>query len=55
MLDDIEEPVVMICRKDLDNFQGNSTRSTRWFNLDCEWLNEKFPTLEPEFYTKLFK
>ena len=47
-LDDIEEPVVTICRKCLDNFQGKYTRSTRWFNIDRDWLNETFSTLEME-------
>ena len=42
--------MVPICRKDFDNFQGQSTRSTRWFNIDCEWLKENVSTLEPEFY-----
>ena len=34
-LDDIKEAVFMICRKNLDNFQDQSTGSTDWFNLDC--------------------
>ena len=55
MLDDIEVPVVTIHRKDLDKFQGQSTRSTCWFNIDIEWLKEKISTLEPDLYTKLFK
>ena len=37
-LDDTKSPVVMICRKDLDNFNGNFTISTCWFNIDHEWL-----------------
>ena len=53
-MDDIKDPVVTIRRKDLDNFQGQSTRSTRWFNIDREWLKEKNSTLEPNFYIKLF-
>ena len=43
--------VIMIHQKDLDNkkgkdktkkynFQGQSTRSKRWFDLDHEWLEE---------------
>ena len=54
-LDDIEDPVVTIRREDLDNFQGQSTRSTRWFNFDNEWLKGNASTLELEFYTKLKK
>ena len=30
----MEEPVHKIRIKDLDNFKGNSTESTGWFNLD---------------------
>ena len=51
-MDDIEEPVVMIRQKDLDDnkgrentnnyqFPGQSARSKRWFDLDHEWLEEK--------------
>ena len=50
---DMEEPVVTIRindlynRKEKDNtkkyrFQGKSESSKRWFNLDNEWLEEKF-------------
>ena len=49
-LDDIKEAVFMICRKNLDNFQDQSTGSTDWFNIDCEWLKEMYYTLEPDFY-----
>ena len=38
-----------------ENFQGNSSRSKSWFNLDHEWLEEKFCTREPDLYTKLSK
>ena len=38
ILDDIEEPAVTIRKNNLDNFQGQSTGSTGWLNLDCEWL-----------------
>ena len=48
----MEELVVMIRKKDLDKFQGQSTGSTGWFNLDHEWLKRKFYTLEPDFYFK---
>ena len=44
MFDDIEEPVFIIGGKYLDNFQVQFTRSTRWFNLDCEWLKDFFNT-----------
>ena len=49
-MDDTKEPVVKICRKNLDKFQGQSTGSIGWFILDREWLKEKFSTLEPNFY-----
>ena len=42
IFDDTEEPVVTTRRKDLDNFEGQSIRSTCWFNLDHEWLKRKF-------------
>ena len=50
MLDDIKEPVLTVCGKNLYNFQGQSTVSTGWLNLDREWLKEKFSTSEPYFY-----
>ena len=53
-LDDIKDSVVKIFRKDLFNFQGQSTISTCWFNLDPGWLREKFSTLEPDFCTNIF-
>ena len=49
-LDDIKDPVVKIHRENLDNFQGQSTGSTGWFNLNRDWLKEIVSTLEPEFY-----
>ena len=53
--------VVMILRRESDgikekdmtkvyNFQGKSARTKLWFNLDREWLKEKFITREPDFY-----
>ena len=39
-LDDIKEPVVKIHKKDLDKFQGQSTRSTVWFNIHHEWFEK---------------
>ena len=32
------------------NFQGKSTRSICWFNLDHEWLEENSRTREPDLY-----
>ena len=32
------------------DFQGQSARSRRWFDLDHEWLEENFMTREPGFY-----
>ena len=34
ILNDVEESVVTIRRKDLDKFQGQSAKSTGWLNLD---------------------
>ena len=34
------------------NFQGQSTRSIRLFDLDHEWLEESFSTRETGFYLK---
>ena len=53
ILNYIEDPVHMIRGKDLDTFQGQSIRSTGWFNTDHEWLERKFFTLEPDFYKKI--
>ena len=55
ILNDMEEPVVTIRRKDLDNFEGKYKVSTDWFNLHHEWLKRKFSTLELEFYKNLFE
>ena len=44
--------MVNIRRNNLYNFQGHSTGSTGWFNLDREWLKEKVSTLEPDSYKK---
>ena len=38
LLDNMEDPVVKTCGKDLDNFQGKSTASIGWFNIYHEWL-----------------
>ena len=32
------------------NFQGQSARSRRWFDIDHVWLKETFMTREPDFY-----
>ena len=37
-LDDTEDPVVTIHRKNLNNFQGQSKESTDQFNIDRDWL-----------------
>ena len=47
---DMEYPVVTICRKGLDNFQGYYIASTDWFNLNREWLKMNVSTLEPDLY-----
>ena len=36
-------------------FQGQSTRSQLWFDLDLDWIGIKFSSGEPDFYKKLFK
>ena len=36
------------------NFQGQSTRSQRWFYLDLDWIKVNFSTSEPDLYKKLF-
>ena len=55
ILNYMEDPLHSIRRKDSDNFQGHSTVSTGWFNIDHELLKRKFSTLEPDFYTKKFE
>ena len=42
LLNYTEDPVHTIRRKDLDNFQWQSTASTGWFNLDHELSKRKF-------------
>ena len=44
-LDDMKEVVVIIQRKDLDNFEGQYKISTGWFNLDYDFLKRKVSTL----------
>ena len=36
-------------------FQGQSTRSQRWFDLYFDCIEVNFSTLEPDFYKKLFQ
>ena len=36
-------------------FQGQSTRSQRWFDLDLDWIEVNFSTCEPDFYNKCFQ
>ena len=54
-MDDMEDTVVTIRRKYLDNFEGQSMVSTGWFNPDNEWLKRDFSTLEPELYIYIWK
>ena len=35
------------------NFQGKSSRTKHWFDIDHEWLKEKFTTREPDFYKSI--
>ena len=32
------------------NFQGQSAKSQRWFDLDFDWIEVNFSTCEPGFY-----
>ena len=36
-------------------FQGQSSRSQLWFDLDLYWIDMNFSTREPDFYKKLFQ
>ena len=36
-------------------FQGQSSISRRWFDLDFDWTEVNFSTHEPDFYKKLFQ
>ena len=60
--------VVKIRRKDLKfiaanknkneakfKFQGQSSRSQRWFDLDFYWIEVNFITHEPDSYKKIFQ
>ena len=59
--------VISIRRKDLKfvatdknkieakfKFQGQSTRSQRWFDLDLDWIEVHFSTREPDLYKETF-
>ena len=35
-------------------FQGQSTRSHRWFDLEFDWIEVSFITRDPDLYNKLF-
>ena len=60
--------VVKIGRKDLKfiaenknkneakfNFPGQPARSQLWFDLEFDWIELNFSTLEPSFYKKRFQ
>ena len=36
-------------------FQGQSTKSQRWLDLDFDWIEENFSTREPDFFRKIFQ
>ena len=36
-------------------FQGQSARSQRWFDIDFDYIEVNFSTLEPDLYKKLFQ
>ena len=35
-------------------FQGQSSRSQRWFDLDYDWIEVNFITREPDLYKEIF-
>ena len=41
--------------EDKFKFQGQSTRSQRWFDIDFDYIEEKFSTCETDFYKKIFQ
>ena len=62
------EKVVMLCQKDLKitdanknkheaifKFQGRSLRSHCWFDIDFDWIEVNFSTLETELYGRIFQ
>ena len=36
-------------------FQGHSSRSQCWFEIDFDWIEANFSTREPDLYMKLFQ
>ena len=36
-------------------FQGQSSISQRWLDLDFYWIGEMFCTREPDFYRKIYQ
>ena len=48
-MSDMGDPVITAHIKDLDSFQGGSTESTGWFDIDNDWFKRKISTLEPYF------
>ena len=51
----MKEAVVTIRRKDSDKFEGQYKVYTGCFNLDHEFLNRNFTTLDPDFYKNFMK
>ena len=41
--------------EDKFKFQGQSVISQRWFNLDLEWIEVDFITLEPDSHKNIFQ
>ena len=50
IFDNMNDALVMVRRKYLDDFEGQYKGSTGWFNPDHEFFKRKFSTLEPDFY-----
>ena len=36
-------------------FQGQSARSQHWFDIDFDWIEVSFSTLEPDFFNIFFQ
>ena len=43
-----------ICRRGLDQFEGQYIGSEGWFKLDINYLKTTFPKSHSEFYKTLF-
>ena len=54
-LEDMKQAVVTICRKGLDQFDGESSGSKGWFKLDSGFFLINFSKIHSEFYKELFK